>query len=296
MHLHQLKYFVSIVETGSITKAAERCFISQPSISQQLSKLEDSIGKKLFSRVKGKLVLTDAGHVMYKQALKILSDVEDARHQVSDLDNSRGGTVAIGILPTLAPFMLPQALMALSKEYPEATVTIREDISESIVDAAQRGEIDILVEVLPIDETGLKIEPLFSDDFYVAVHQDSPFAEREVISIDELDGASFVLLQDVHCLARQIEQYCFNKQFMPKAMFQASQIATVKQLVELKYGVSILPKISIDDAPGSPIRYIKLDGEVPTREVVVATAKDRYISPAEEHFVSIVKTLYQATD
>lgn len=254
MHLHQLKYFVSIVETGSVTKAAERCYISQPSISQQLSKLEDSIGKKLFSRVKGKLILTDAGQVLYKQARKILTDVEEAKHQVNDLDNSRGGTVAIGILPTLAPFMLPQTLLALSKEYPEATVTIREEISESIVAAAQRGEVDILIEVLPFDETGLSIERLFSDEFYVAVHCDSPYAERTVIPIDELDGAPFVLLEDIHCLARQIENYCFNKQFMPKAMFQASQIATVKQLVELNYGVSILPKISIDEDPGSAIR------------------------------------------
>lgn len=294
MHLHQLKYFVSIVETGSVTKAAERCYISQPSISQQLSKLEDSIGKKLFSRVKGKLILTDAGQVLYKQARKILSDVEEAKHQVSDVGNSSGGTVAIGILPTLAPFMLPRALMALSKEFPEATVTVREEISEAIVDASQRGEVDILIEVLPIDETGLKIEPLFSDEFYVAVHPDSPLAERDVISVDELTGMPFILLEDIHCLARQIQKYCFEKRFMPKALFQASQIATVKQLVEMNYGVSILPKISISDDPDVAIRYVKLEGEVPNRNVVLATAKDRYISPAAEYFASIVKKQYEA--
>lgn len=294
MHLHQLKYFVSIVDTGSITKAAERCFISQPSISQQLGKLEDSIGKKLFSRVKGKLILTEAGQVMYKQAQKILCDVEEAKHQVSDLDDTRGGTVAIGILPTLAPFMLPHTLLALSEKYPEATVTVREEISESIVDAAGRGEIDILIEVLPVEEACLNIEPLFADEFYVAVHQDSPFAERNVIPIEELDGVPFILLEDIHCLARQIEKYCFDKRFMPKALFQASQIATVKHLVELNYGISILPKISIDDATDAAIRYVKLEGDVPTRKVVLATAKDRYISPAAEHFVSVVKDRYQA--
>ena len=290
MHLHQLKYFVSIVETGSVTKAAERCFISQPSISQQLSKLEDTIGKKLFSRVKGKLILTDAGQVMYEQARKIMTDVEEAKRRVSDVDDASGGTVAIGILPTLAPFILPSTLMALSKKYPEAMVTVREEVSGAIVDAAGRGELDILIEVLPFDETYLNIEPLFSDEFYVAVHQDSPLAKLDVIPIDALDGRPFILLEDIHCLARQIEQYCFNERFTPKVLFQASQLATVVHLVQLQYGISILPSICINEYA---IRYIKLKGETPKREVVLATAKDRYISAAAKYFVSIVKEQYQ---
>ncbi len=294
MHLHQLKYFVSIVETGSVTKAAERCYISQPSISQQLNKLEDSIGKKLFSRVKGKLILTDAGHVMYIQALKILSDVEEARHRVNDVDDISGGTVAIGILPTLAPFMLPSMLLALSKKYPQALVTVREEVSETIVDAAARGELDIIVEVLPFDETHLNIEHLFSDEFYVAVHRDNPLAKLDAIPIGTLDGIPFILLEDIHCLARQIKQYCFKERFMPKVLFQASQLATVKQLIELQYGISILPRISIDTDPDTAIRYIKLTGQTPTREVVLAMAKDRYISPAAKYFVTVVKEQYQS--
>ena len=293
MHLHQLKYFVSIVETGSMTKAAERCYISQPSISQQLSKLEDNIGKKLFSRVKGKLILTNAGQVMYEQAQKILTDVEEAKRRVSDADDAGGGTVAIGILPTLAPFILPSALLALSKRYPDAMVTVREEVSEAIVDAAGRGELDILIEVLPFDETYLNIEPLFSDEFYVAVHQDSPLAKMDVIPIDALDGMPFILLEDIHCLARQIEQYCFNERFMPKVLFQASQLATVVHLIQLQYGISILPSICIGDNTDSTIRYIKLEGETPNREVVLATAKDRYISEAAKYFVSVVKQQYQ---
>ncbi|MDH3694369.1 MAG: LysR family transcriptional regulator [Gammaproteobacteria bacterium] len=295
MHLHQLKYFVSIVDTGSMTKAAERCFISQPSISQQLSKLEDNVGKKLFSREHGKLVLTSPGQIMYEQAREILSKVEEAKRRVSDADETSGGSVSIGILPTLAPFILPSTLLSLSQQFPNAMVTVREEISEAIVDAAARGEIDILIEVLPFDETHLNIEPLFSDDFLVAVHQDSPLAKLDEIPIDALDDMPFILLEDIHCLARQIQNYCFSKQFVPKVLFQASQLATVKHLIELQYGISILPRISIEDDPDSSIRYIKLQGERPIREVVLATAKDRYLSPAAEYFVSIVKEQYQTT-
>ena len=295
MHLHQLKYFVSIVDTGSVTKAAERCFISQPSISQQLTKLEDSIGKKLFSRVKGKLILTEPGQIMYEQACKILRSVENARHRVNDVNSAHGGSIAIGILPTLAPFMLPNTLLALAEKYPEAVVTVREEISEAIVDAANRGEIDILIEVLPFDETYLDVEPLFLDQFYIAIHEDNPLAKLEEIPIDALGDMPFILLEDIHCLARQVEQYCFNKQFIPKVLFQASQLATVKQLIEIQYGISILPSIAIDKNSDSSIRYIKLQGETPTREVVIARAKDRYFSPAAEYFISTVKEQYQTT-
>lgn len=293
MHLHQLKYFVSIVETGSMTKAAERCFISQPSISQQLSKLEDSIGKKLFSRERGRLVLTPSGEVMYEQAKKILANVDEARRQVSGVDDTSGGTVSIGILPTLAPFILPETLLSLSKEYPHAMVTVREQVSEAIVAAATRGEVDVLVEVLPFDSTGFDVTPLFSDDFLVATHQDHPLATLTEISLDALSDMPFIMLEDVHCLAQQIESYCFNKHFVPKVLFQASQLATVRQLIELNYGISILPRISIDDNADSSIRYIKLNGDRPAREVVLATVKGRYLSPAAEHFVSSAKQRYK---
>ena len=169
MHLHQLKYFVSVVETGSVTKAAEHCFISQPSLSQQLTKLEDSIGKKLFSRVKGKLILTDPGQILFEQARKILSSVEDAKQSVNDVDSTSGGAVTIGILPTLAPFILPSTLVSLSEKFPEALVMVREEISESIIDAAACGEIDILIEVLPFNESHLHVEALFSDEFFACV-------------------------------------------------------------------------------------------------------------------------------
>ena len=295
MHLHQLKYFVSIVETGSMTKAAERCYISQPSISQQLSKLEDSIGKKLFFRVKNKLVLSDAGQLMYEQAKGILTRVEDAKRRVSDIDSISGGSVAIGVLPTLAPYMLPSTLLALSEKYPDAIVTVREEISESLVDAANRGELDVLIEVLPFDESHLKVDPLFSDEFYVAVNKNSPLAELDSVPVHSLDDIPFILLEDIHCLTRQIGHYCFNEHFMPKVLFQASQLATVKQLIELNYGVSILPHIAVEDEANSNIRYIKFDGTPPTRQVVLATSKDRYISPAAEHFASIVKKQYKTS-
>ena len=293
MHLHQLKYFVSVVETGSVTKAAEHCFISQPSLSQQLTKLEDSIGKKLFSRVKGKLILTDPGLMFYNQACKILRSVEDAQQRVNDIDSTSGGSVTIGILPTLAPFILPNTLVTLSKKFPEALVIVREEISETLVDAAARGEIDILIEVLPFDETHLNVESLFLDEFYVAVHQDSPLAEFDEIPIEALDDIPFILLEDIHCLARQIEQYCFNKRFIPKVLFKTSQLATIKQLIEMQYGISILPSIAIDNDPRSCIKYIKLKGKKPTREVVLATAKERYFSPATEYFIETVKQQYQ---
>ena len=295
MQLHQLKYFVSVVNTGSITKAAEHCFISQPSISQQIAKLEENVGKKLFTRVNGRLVLTDPGHILYEQASKILKSVDDAKRCVSDFDSTSGGSVNIGIVPTLGPFILPSTLRALSEKFPKAVVTLREEISESLVIAAKRGELDILIESLPFDENNLNVEPLFLDPFYLAVHRDSHLAEMDEIHIDALDGMSFILLEDTHCLTRQIEQFCFNAHFIPKITFQASQLSTIKLLIESQYGISILPSISIEENANSKIRYIKLvsNDQTPAREIVLATARDRYYSPAAEFFIETVKKQYQ---
>jgi len=295
MQLHQLKYFVSVVDTGSVTKAAEQCFISQPSISQQLTKLEDNIGKKLFSRVKGKMILTDPGKILYEQARKILTSVEDTRHLVNDIDKASGGSVTIGILPTLAPFMLPKLLLALAEKFTDALVTVREDVSEALVAAAQRGEIDILIDVLPFDDTNMDVVALFLDPFFIAVHQDDPLAKLEEAPILALKDMPFILLEDIHCLTRQIQQHSFNEGFIPKVLFQASQLETVNQLIKTKYGISIVPSLSVDEDPSSCIRYIKFKGITPSREVVLATTRDRYFSPAAEYFISIVKEQYQTT-
>ncbi len=172
--MHQLKYFVAIVESGSVTKAAEACFTSQPSISQQLGKLEDSIGKKLFSRVKGKLLLTDAGKIMYQQAIGILGKVEEAKRRVNDIGGTDGGVVAVGILPTLAPFILPKALVTLSEKFPNATISIREDISEEIVDASIRGELDIIIVEFLLATTVYLLSPyfpkIFTSQFTESIH------------------------------------------------------------------------------------------------------------------------------
>lgn len=295
MQLHQLKYFVSVANTGSITKAAKQCFISQPSISQQIKKLEENVGKKLFAKVNSKLVLTNPGHILYDQAIRILQNVNDAKHLISDLDNAKGGAVNIGILPTLGPFLLPSTLGALSQKFPEAVVTVREAISESLVAAAKCGELDILIESLPFDENNLNVEPLFLDPFYLVVHRDSHLAEMDKIRINALDGMSFILLEDIHCLTRQIEQFCFNANFIPKIAFQASQLNTIMLLIESQYGISILPSISMEENTNSMIRYIKLasNNKMPAREIVLATARDRYYSPAAEFFIETVKKQYQ---
>lgn len=296
MHLHQLKYFVSVVKTGSITKAAKHCFISQPSISQQISKLEENIGKKLFMKIDGKLVLTKPGNILYEQAVKILTSVDDAKRYIRDADSNKGGEVRIGILPTLAPFILPNALQALSEKYTDVAILIREEISESLIAAAQQGELDILIESLPFNKKNLDIEPLFSDPFYLAVHKSHPLASSKEIHLNSLEGMPFILLEDIHCMTRQIEQFCFSEQFVPKVVFQASQISTIELLIESNYGVSILPAIAtIQKDTDSQIRYVKLvsENQPPKREIVLATVKDRYFSPAAKYFIDTIKKRYQ---
>ncbi len=246
-------------------------------------------------KIDGKLVLTKPGNILYEQAVKILTSVDEAKRYVRGFDSDKGGEVKIGILPTLAPFILPNALSALSEKFADAVILIREEISESLIAAAQQGELDILIESLPFNEKYLDIEPLFSDPFYLAVHKNHPLASSKEIHVNSLEGMSFILLEDMHCMTRQIERFCFNEQFVPKVVFQASQISTIKLLIESNYGVSILPSIAIQKNTDSQIRYVTLvsENQPPKREIVLATVKDRYFSPVAKYFIDTIKKQYQ---
>lgn len=292
MQLHQLKYFVAVVETGSVTKAAKQCFISQPSISQQLKKLEDNVDKKLFEWVNQKLHLTDAGRIMYEQAAKILSDVEETKVRMRRLDQSYDGKISIGVIPTISPFILPVALKNLSREYPGSIIRVKEEVSDNIQEACLRGELDLIVTSAPLESAGFDIELTMTDQYYLAVNADDPLAKKKTVTIDEIQMESFILLEDIHCLSKQIQHFCFNHNFVPKVMFQATQIDTINKLIDLNYGISIVPELAFDHSKKYNISYLKIDGDEAKRDVIVAAPKGRERSHICNIFIDIVKQSY----
>src|SRR6516165_11851923 len=148
MEMHQLRYFVAIARTGSFSRAAEQCFVSQPSLSQQIQKLEKSLGQRLFDRLGRRAALTDAGRLLLERAEAILETVDDVQRRLRD-DDPQGGSLSVGAIPTIAPYLLPRILPAFLKKYPRVEMTIQEDVTQHLVTSVVAGDLDLALLALP---------------------------------------------------------------------------------------------------------------------------------------------------
>jgi LysR family hydrogen peroxide-inducible transcriptional activator len=168
MELHQLRYFVATAECGSVSRAAERCFIAQPSLSQQLKKLEQELGATLFDRLGRGVALTDAGRALLPRARRILADIRETETNLKREAEDGPGTLIVGAIPTMAPYLLPPALRALRRAYPTCAISVREDLSEALVDALENNEIDCALVSTPLDDALLDLEVIGEEELLVA--------------------------------------------------------------------------------------------------------------------------------
>ena len=178
MELHQLRYFAAVADLGSFTRAAERCLVAQPSLSQQIIKLERELGQPLFERLGRKVRMTDAGRVLYDQAVSVLTTVDDAKRRVAEVGDSGSGRIAIGVIPTVAPYLLPPLLQRFREHFQHAEITVYENLTRHTIDACLEGELDVALVALPIDEEMLQVEPLFGEELLLAMSPDHPLAKQ----------------------------------------------------------------------------------------------------------------------
>lgn len=285
MEMHQLRYFVAVATCGSFSRAAERCHVSQPSLSQQIQKLEKGLGLPLFDRLGRRVVLTAAGRLLLDRATAILATLEDTERQLRDGDERHGGRLAIGCIPTIAPYLLPAALERLLRQYPQVELSIHEDFTQHLLALLLGGELDLAVVALPIAEERLQVEPLFTEPLLVALPCRHRLARVRRITIDQLAEERFILLGEMHCLGDQVLSFCHANGCQPRIAFRSAQIATVQLLIGMGLGVSLLPAMAQDADTKSERCYRPLAGNQPTRTVAVSWHRHRYHSPAAEAFL-----------
>ena len=290
MELHQLRYFTAVAETGNFTRAAERNFVAQPSLSQQIMKLEGELGHKLFHRLGRKAVLTEAGAVFLERAQRILYEVDDAAKELRDAP-SLERTIVVGAIPTLAPFLLPQLLDRAKTAFPYLTVHTLEAFRFDIVSAVVAGELDLALASLPIKDHRLSVEVLFTEPLLLAVGRSHRLATQESVTASDLAEETFVLLGNSSSLTAQIQRFCGDNDFQPKIGYRCAQIATVKSLVGLGFGISILPQVARHGDDRRTLVYRELSGRAPVREVAVVRHLQRYQSRGAEQFLRLIREL-----
>lgn len=287
MELHQLRYFLAVARTKNFSRAAEQCHVAQPSLSQQIMKLERELGEKLFERTKREVALTPAGDLLQTHAQRVLHEVELASEGVRELRGLVRGRVTLGALPTVAPYFLPQRLQAFTAQFPAVEVVVHEDTTDQLAAALLAKEIDLALVSLPVERTGLVAEEFFDEKLLVALPVGHALAKKRRLTFDDLEGEAFILMKEGHCLSGQALQFCRINGFAPRVSFRSAQIETVLAFVAQGWGVSVVPAMAcVRPMPG--VRYRACAGM--TRSIGIIYREARALTHAGRALADFLRT------
>jgi LysR family transcriptional regulator, hydrogen peroxide-inducible genes activator len=288
MELYQLRYFVAVADNGNFTRASEQCSISQPSLSQQIKALESELGHKLFHRLGRRAVPTEAGQIFLERVRRIILAVEDASKELRDSPTLER-RIKVGAVPTLAPYLLPIVLERCRVLHPNLLVHTHEDFRPELTRGVAEGDLDLAIIPQPIKDPRLSVEVLYSEPLLLVVGKEHPLASKPAITAPDLADESFVLLGHSSTLSAEIERFCGAHDFVPKLGHRCSQVSTVKSLVALGPGISILPRISIRPEDTKNLVYREIGGRVPTREVLIVRHLQRYQTKGTQLFLQVLR-------
>jgi len=292
MEIHQLNYFVAVAETGSFSRAAERCNVAQPSLSQQIIKLEQELGDPLFDRLRHRVVLTDTGRNLLPRAITILAELQEIKHSMNqEMDSSRG-MLTVGFIPTIAPFVLPRVIKRFGREYPHARLSVHEDLTQALLHDLVDGKLDVGITSTPIHNKMIRTQELLSEPLLVASSKAHDIITGATLLVKELDNFPFIALSEMHCLGEQVQSFCYQQHLELKIVCHTSQLTTVQNCVALGLGVSLVPKALAKSDKSKQIVYRNLSDAAPQRKIAAATHVERTLSFLAKKFIEIVREEY----
>jgi LysR family hydrogen peroxide-inducible transcriptional activator len=249
--LKDLRYLVAVADTRHFGRAAERCFVSQPTLSAQLKKLEDSLGVQLIERQPRRIALTDAGEQIVARARRILEASDEVVTLARSYRDPLAGRLRIAMLPTIGPYLLPRIALALRKALPRLELQLYEYQTAPLIEKLHGGALDLGVLALPIELDGLEARELYQEAFNVALPDQHRLAKRATIRIEELKDESLLLLEEGHCLRDQALEVCKRVGAHEKQDFRATSLETLRQMVASGTGVTLLPELASRGAYGA---------------------------------------------
>ena len=294
MEIHQLRYFVAVAEEGNFSRAAERVHVAQPSLSQQIQKLEWEVGQPLFDRLPRTVVLTEAGKRFLGFAQKILTGIADAKRCLDERDGEVVGRLAIGAIPTIAPDVLPRLLREFQKNHPQVTVEVVEDVTEHLARGMEDGDLDVALVSTCRAGPNVHRQPLGKEAFLVALPAGHRLAQRARITWRDLKQEKFLVLHEMHCLSRQVARLCAAHGVRPEVALQGEQLCTVVGLVAAGLGVSLVPHMMVSHEKESGCVFLPFAGTAPERELNWIRNPQRYQSKASVAFTDCAVSLLAA--
>jgi LysR family hydrogen peroxide-inducible transcriptional activator len=288
MEMHQLRYVVAVTRMGNFSRAAEHCHVSQPSLSQQILKLEEELGERLFDRMKRQTRLTPYGEAFLRRALRILEEVDAARREAADARGLLRGTLTVGVLPTIAPYLLPGVLTGFAAKYPGVQLVVQEETTARLVQLAQDYEIDLALASRPIPDEHLEVRDLFAEELRLALPPDHPLTRKQTITLRDLRDEPLIVMKAGHCLGDRVLDFCEQRGLKPRLSFRSAQLETIQALVHSGVGLSLIPAMATRANRVDVPEYRSLTAPVPERQVVAIWPKHRQLGRAAAEFLGLI--------
>jgi len=251
VNLKDLKYLVALADTGHFGKAAERTFVSQPTLSAQLKKLEDFLGVKLVERQPKNVQLTDVGKQVVIRARRMLDEGDEIIALARNNTDPLAGKLKVALIPTIGPYLLPRVMPRIRKALPNLSLMLYEHQTEALLKRLREGEIDLGLMALPVAQDGMESRVLYEENFTVALPNHHPLAAKATIKVQDLKGHTLLLLEDGHCLRDQALEVCSRVDVREAEDFRATSLETLRQMVVAGLGITLLPELAVESPFGS---------------------------------------------
>lgn len=294
MNLQQLEYIVAVDNYRHFSTAAEKCFVTQPTLSMMIQKLEEELDIRIFDRSKQPVIPTDLGKTVIAQARQILSEVARLHDMVTAEKESIEGELRIGIIPTLAPYLMPLFVKKMSEQHPSVRLYIMELTTDNIITKLKQSSLDVGIMATPTGDKDLSESPLFFEEFVVYAAQNERILDKKYLLANDIDVNRLVLLEEGHCMRSQVINLCELKNtnvMINNVHYEAASIETLKNMIETNSGMTILPELAVKNMSEEQLQLVRFfKNPAPVREISLVThrtfVKKRLIKVLKEEILA----------
>lgn len=288
MTIIQLEYLLAVVNCGSFSAAADQCFVTQPSLSMQVKNLEEELGVILLDRSRKPVIPTEAGNLVVKMAKETLMSYNRIKESVHELKGEVSGVLRLGVIPTIAPYLLHRFVTDFQRRYTKVDLQIREMTTQSIIEALEKDQLDAAILAGGTYGDNITEEELFDDRFYAYVSPMNRLFERSSVRIEDVDMRELMLLSDGHCLRSQILELCHSRTRNGNPLFESGSLETLMRVVDNTNAITIIPKMAVDFVPESRKRQVKPFAKGATSRKITIAVRRTYVKQ------TLVKALKEA--
>ena len=288
--MRQLRYLLAVGQYLNFTKAAEHCFVSQSTLSAGLKELEDSLGVQLIERDRQNVSVTPVGFEMIHRAKQLLASAEDMVEYAKTASQAMTGTIRLGAIPTIAPFVLPQILPEIRERYPELKIALREDLSANLVQKIHEHQLDFAIIALPYETEGLLVKELYGDEFWLAAQPHDPALAGKTVTVPVKMAGRLLLLEEGHCLREHSLRACRRSETASIEGLEATSLLTLVQMVDSGLGIALLPEMAIKGGilKNTHLLAKPLDAPAPKRGIALIA---RQTTSRIDEFMAIAKVM-----